>query len=176
MIDRHGTSSAVVTFAVSPSMRQSIAEMVAPGLTGRLEVIQMESAALMYLTMLARVLTQAESPVDSRLTKSEQKRVARAHDRLLASMQDPPTLEELSMETGMSRKRLNNAFRERYGGSVFEVLQERRLTLARELLQSGHEPIKRIAWQVGYAHVSNFTTAFKRRFGVTPGEVARSSE
>ncbi len=42
-----------------------------------------------------------------------------------------------------------------------------RLELARSLLRDGGD-IARVAAQVGYDHVSNFTTAYRRRFGTPP--------
>ncbi|MEK9724699.1 MAG: helix-turn-helix transcriptional regulator [Rhodospirillaceae bacterium] len=74
----------------------------------------------------------------------------------------------------MSEKRINAVFREMYGGTVFEVLRDARLTIAREMLETGDAPIKSVSWDVGYAHVSNFNRAFSRMFGVTPGAILKN--
>ena len=42
---------------------------------------------------------------------------------------------------------------------------------AAEMLTSTDMPMKQIAFEVGYNHTSNFSIAFKRRFGMTPGQV-----
>ena len=34
--------------------------------------------------------------------------------------------------------------------------------------------LKVLAARLGYAHVSNFTAAFRRQFGVTPGSLRRT--
>tara|TARA_R110000782_G_scaffold90902_1_gene174078 strand:+ start:2221 stop:3207 length:987 start_codon:yes stop_codon:yes gene_type:complete len=172
MLDPEEETHAFTPFPVTPEMRRSVAEMIIPGLSGQLQRIQMESAALMYITMVARALDQAPPP-RQRLTRAERKNVARAHERLLDCLQEPPSLAELALKAELSEKRLNNAFREIYDGSVFEVLRNTRLSQARQLIEQTDAPIKGIAWQVGYNHVSNFSRAFKDMFGVTPGAIKR---
>lgn len=71
---------------------------------------------------------------------------------------------------GLSAKRLNSGFRETYGTTVFNYLRDARLDAARAALEAGTPlPLKHLAWELGYSQVTNFVTAFRRRFGVTPG-------
>ena len=45
---------------------------------------------------------------------------------------------------------------------------------AREMLAELPEiPLKQIAWTVGYAQATNFISAYRRRFGVPPGQHKR---
>jgi AraC-like DNA-binding protein len=39
---------------------------------------------------------------------------------------------------------------------------------AKRLLETTDRSITEVAFDVGYEYSSNFTTAFKRRFGITP--------
>ena len=39
---------------------------------------------------------------------------------------------------------------------------------AKRMLEGSEESITEIAFEVGYEYSSNFTTAFKRHFGITP--------
>jgi len=59
-----------------------------------------------------------------------------------------------------------------FGTTVFETLCNERLEMARQLLQQKSEsiPLKQLAYNLGYAHTNNFVSAFKRQFGVTPGQ------
>lgn len=49
-----------------------------------------------------------------------------------------------------------------------KLVDEERLTLARELLLSENTPISKIAFQLGYSSESNFSAAFKRWTGLSP--------
>jgi AraC-like DNA-binding protein len=97
-------------------------------------------------------------------------KVRMARDRLVFDLQDPPGLDELAREVGLSAKRLNSGFRQLYGTTVFDYLRDARLDAARAALEADTPvPLKHLAWALGYSHVTNFVTAFRRRFGVAPG-------
>lgn len=51
-----------------------------------------------------------------------------------------------------------------------ELLQERRLTKAKELLEMTEMPITSIIEQVGYDNISYFYRIFKKKYGLTPKE------
>lgn len=97
-------------------------------------------------------------------------RVRLARERLLADLRDPPDLETLALDAGLSAKRLNQGFRHLYGTTVFSYLRDARLDAARAALEGGTPlSLKQLAWELGYGQVTNFVTAFRRRFGVPPG-------
>jgi len=104
----------------------------------------------------------------------DHRRAMAAHDLLMADPLNPPSIERVAHLVGLSQRRLNAAFRAAYGLTVWEWLVEWRLNHARELLRQGGVPIKEIAFRLGYGHVSNFTAAFVRRFGVAPGNYRQS--
>lgn len=105
-----------------------------------------------------------------KLGSLEAARVRMARDLLLANLRDPPDLGALSADVKLSAKRLNRGFRQIYGTTVFDYLRDARLDAARQALESGSAmPLKQMAWELGYGQVSNFVTAFRRRFGVPPG-------
>ena len=49
-----------------------------------------------------------------------------------------------------------------------DMLRERRLTMAANLLTSTNMGVKEVAYHVGYGHHSSFVRAFERRFGQSP--------
>jgi methylphosphotriester-DNA--protein-cysteine methyltransferase len=59
-----------------------------------------------------------------------------------------------------------------FGVGIIEYLQRERVEKARELLARGEHTVAELAYMTGYEHPRNFSTAFKRRFGVRPGEVS----
>ena len=81
---------------------------------------------------------------------------------------DPPTIEQLADEIGLSASRLAHLFREEVGRSVQSYILERRLVMAAMLIVQTHERISQIAYSVGFGDVSNFNPSFKRRFAMSP--------
>ena len=72
----------------------------------------------------------------------------------------------------MSPSSLRSKFRQRYGCTLFDYLRNCRLALARRYLLEGHS-VQQAAWMCGYQHATNFATAFRRHYGISPGDVRK---
>lgn len=79
------------------------------------------------------------------------------------------TVDSLASEVGMSRSALSARFSEVVGQSVMQYLTEWRMQLAREELVGTGQTIAAIADKYGYQSEAAFSRAFKRVFGVSPG-------
>jgi AraC-like DNA-binding protein len=49
-----------------------------------------------------------------------------------------------------------------------EFIANIRLNKAQQLISKGDLNVTQVALEVGYVHSSNFTTAFKNKFGISP--------
>lgn len=98
---------------------------------------------------------------------------ARVH--LLSALSVTPDLAELAHLVGTNSKRLNAAFRNCVGVTVFEYLREERMKEARRLLQNTQYSIGEIASRIGFSSGANFSTAFSARFGSSPARFRRES-
>ncbi|MEK9724698.1 MAG: hypothetical protein VW405_14605 [Rhodospirillaceae bacterium] len=96
MVDPTEETKAFTPLPVSQEMRRTVSEMIQPGLTGQLRKVQLESAALMYITLVARALEQ-EPPPGRTVSATERDAAEAIHARLSRSLQDPPTLSELAI-------------------------------------------------------------------------------
>ncbi len=91
-----------------------------------------------------------------------------ARDIIMADLGDPPRIADLAEMVGLSQRRLNEAFRLVFDASPLQCLVHWRLDMAHRLLAAGELTVKQVAHRAGYAHVSNFSLAFARRFGHPP--------
>jgi AraC-like DNA-binding protein len=96
--------------------------------------------------------------------------VADAKDLLLADLSHHYTIPQLARKVGLNSRTLQDCFKAIYGKSVFVFGQEARLDHSRSLLRETDLPIQMISEQCGYPEQSNFGTAFKKKFGIGPGE------
>ena len=77
---------------------------------------------------------------------------------------------DLADHVGLGASRLEHLFKQEARVSIRDFIRERRLSAAAELLAHSLERISVISFRVGFQHVANFNHAFKKRFGVSPGE------
>ena len=98
------------------------------------------------------------------------RRIGRVRTVLDQQYRDPPSVEQLADDVGLSSSRLAHLFRIEIGMSIQSYLVERRLVMAAMLIVQSDERISQIAYSVGFRDVSNFNHSFKRRFGMSPRE------
>ena len=80
-------------------------------------------------------------------------------------------LDELAFLCNMSLSTFKRHFIAEYEVSPGQWLQDKRLQRAKELLDSGNLKSSDIYLELGYSNLSNFSSAFKNKFGISPKEV-----
>ncbi|MFS0778099.1 helix-turn-helix domain-containing protein [Neobacillus sp. 3P2-tot-E-2] len=80
------------------------------------------------------------------------------------------SLYELAEQLNQSHYGLSKTIKKATSRTFKELLQERRLDKAKELLQGSDLPITIIVEQVGYDNISYFYRIFKEKYGRTPKE------
>jgi AraC family transcriptional regulator, transcriptional activator of the genes for pyochelin and ferripyochelin receptors len=98
----------------------------------------------------------------------DRERILFARDYLVKHMENPPTLPELSRLAGINEFKLKKGFKETFNQPVFAWLADVRLETARNELMKKSKSVTEIAFELGYSSPQHFSTAFKRKFGVTP--------
>ncbi len=95
-------------------------------------------------------------------------KIRKAKDLVISRMAEPPSLQELATEIGLSLKRLKDGFKQIYGDSVYSFLFDYKMECARKLLDSGEYNVNEVGLKIGYSTSSHFIAAFKKKFGTTP--------
>lgn len=80
------------------------------------------------------------------------------------------SLKEYADILGISEKTLSNIFSKYSKETPSKLLKNRIILEAKRLLIYSEQPIKEIAYQLGYDDYSNFTKLFKNETGITPLE------
>jgi len=95
-------------------------------------------------------------------------KIRKAKDLVISRMAEPPSLQELATEIGLSLKRLKEGFKQIYGDTVYSFLFDYKMEFSRKLLDSGEYNVNEVGLKVGYSTSSHFIAAFKKKFGTTP--------
>lgn len=158
---------------IPPWCRALLRPLIDPGSTSPLDVhIAALSLAGEYLRVLVPPATAA--PPSARLSASDIEKLARARDLMRSQMERALTIPYLCAAVGLNECKFKQGFRDLFGASPHRFLLELRMRRAWVLLESGCQ-VAQAAWQVGYAHPTNFSAAFTRYFGRTPKSVSRTA-
>ena len=86
------------------------------------------------------------------------------------------SVRELACHVHLSPGQLERVFKLRTGTRISDLLIERRLQKAAQLLSFGGLSIKEIAHTIGYEHPSSFARAFENRFAHSPKRFRNQSK
>jgi len=95
-------------------------------------------------------------------------KLRKAKDIIVSKIAEPPTLQELADESGLSLKKLKEGFKQVYGDTVFGFLLDYKMEVARKMLESGNCNVNEVGLKIGYSTSSHFIAAFKKKYGTTP--------
>ncbi len=95
-------------------------------------------------------------------------KIKKAKEIIITNMAEPPGLQELADEIGLTLKKLKMGFKQIYGDTVYGFLFDYKMDFARKLLDSGSYNVNEVGLKIGYSTGSHFIAAFKKKFGTTP--------
>lgn len=96
------------------------------------------------------------------------RKIRLAKDIILKNISEPPSLQELSEEIGLSLNKLKEGFKQLYGDTVFGYLLDHKMEEARRMLASNNYNVNEVGLKIGYSTSSHFIAAFKKKYGTTP--------
>ncbi|MEL6384217.1 MAG: AraC family transcriptional regulator, partial [Cyanobacteria bacterium J06626_18] len=155
---------------MTPAMELVIQQVMHCPYQGLTKRLYLEGKVLELLALSLHQITEV-TPASTRkkvLNASDVERIHHASAILLSNLEEPPSLTTLSHLVGLNDYKLKVGFRQVFGTTVFGYLYQHRMQQAQALLKTGKCSVSEVAGLVGYTNLSAFSTAFKRKFGVSP--------
>ena len=175
-IEEHwGADSSKVEFASQFLIRDPVVEAVVLNLSG--EVAAGSPGGRLYVDsgceFLAHHLIHRYSSLSRAPARSigglPSRRLMIVLDHIEDSLGESIKLRELAALAGVSARHFERAFNQSVGSSPHAYVLDRRLRAARALLIDQPElPIETIRLRLGFSSSSHFSSAFRRRTGLTP--------
>ena len=165
------TKSRQLTLPLRADMARAAAALLACELSGSLRSLYAEAKACELLSLSVQAVIESEAGLDRReagLTGKDVEKLTSAREQLEAQFLAPPKIADLARSVGLNEAKLMRAFKQTFGSTIFDFTQQLRMELAKKLIETSDLSVTEIALEVGYEYSSNFTTAFKRYFGITP--------
>ena len=132
-------------------------------------MVPLELLTLQFAHWRANDLASKQSSANEVLLRSDDvERLHLAREILIEHSVKPPSLIELARRVGLNDRKLKQGFRQLFGTTVFGYLQDYRMQEAKQLLHDSDRSIASIAMTVGYKNPEAFSTAFRRKFAISP--------
>ena len=128
--------------------------------------------------LLAKALMSSTSHRKKVTTEKRNDTIKTATDYIHSSTDIVTSIQQLCSDTGINKRTLERAFLDKYGVTPKSYLQSLRLNKAYKILsQSDPETTKvtDIALGLGYWHMSQFATDYRRQFGELPSATLKSN-
>ena len=103
-------------------------------------------------------------------------KVLQAKEILEKHYKTPPSINKLALLVGTNATTLKINFKNFYKTTIYNYLLDFRMEKAKNMLLENKWKIVDVSNFVGYDSQANFTTAFKRKFGITPREFLKECE
>jgi AraC family transcriptional regulator, transcriptional activator of the genes for pyochelin and ferripyochelin receptors len=159
--------------AIPPAMQVALQQILDCPYHGVVKQLYLESKSVEVLALwLQQALSPDASPSsNSTLRSDDVERIYYARTILQQQIDHPPTLTDLARQVGLNDCTLKRRFRQVFGTTVFGYLHHYRMEQARSLLLENQLSVTAIAHQVGYNNLCAFSTAFRKKFGMSPREM-----
>ncbi|MGS2745110.1 helix-turn-helix transcriptional regulator [Halomonas sp. LS-001] len=163
------------TWKVPPSLHHSLETALASDWPAERQRLLWQGLALQLLahglpdTQLDPCHEKKAASLPAKLSQRDYQRLEQVRQQIEHHPSQDYQLEHLARDAAMSASSLRAKFHHCYGCSIFDYLRRCRLTRAQAYLHKGYS-VQQTAHACGYRHASNFATAFKRAFGMTPHE------
>lgn len=148
---------------------------IAKPFTSRLLLARIENL-LNGRKMLRNVFAEASSS-----DRQEEQQQLNSHDQVFiqtlrqaiqANLSNPQLkIEDLGEKVGLGRVQLYRKVKALTGSTPVELLRLARLERGRQLLKTTDMTISQVAYEVGFATPSYFTTCFRQQYGMYPNDV-----
>jgi len=158
---------------ITTRMRMILDEIRNCKFSGGLKKLYLQSKVLELLALQCeqyeRVKDLRHSP--ETISATDKEKIYYARDILLARLQAPPSLPELSRLAGLNEFKLKTGFKQVFDNTVYGYLNDHRMVSARQLVLEGSRSLTDIADTFGFSSIQHFSNSFRKKFGMSPGKM-----
>ena len=155
--------------SISPAMAVVLNQMMTYNLHSSIKTLYLKGKAYELLSLYFNRSEDADIEQCPFLVDEQNVlKIRKAKDIIIARMTDPPSLQELANEVGLTLKKLKEGFKQIYGDSVYSFLFDYKMEYACKLLSTNKMNVNEVGHKIGYSTSSHFIAAFKKKYGTTP--------
>lgn len=165
-------------YAITPSVQIILQQLLnCPYQNAMLEMYSEGKLLELLSVYFSEIILQKERKPDCaiELSRIDRDSILKAKEILDRSISNPPSCASLSRMVYLSESKLTRGFKALVGMPVHTYVIDKRLKTALFLFEKGEARISTVADMVGYGNISHFSAAFKKKYGINPGEYVKST-
>lgn len=175
LFKKHDEQSVYREFPLDHTLNQISSNIISSHINEDLHLRYLEAKIqeLLYVALDA-MLQESKHKHDAVVLRDRDRQAINlAREIIESNLEKAPSINELCLMIGMNRNKLHYGFKTLYGMPVSHFIKEARLDYAYQRLKESDDNILKVALDVGFNHQSSFSTAFKRKFGVSPKDLKK---
>lgn len=154
---------------ITLAQEQALASIFNTPMTGKLGYMMIETSIIqVILLQMYSLFHNADAVTAPSLNKRDLEIAHELKDHLSQTFLDDHSMQGLAQYFGTNSNKLMTLFKKVSGKCIFEYITDKRMEHARRLLAEEGMLVTEVARNVGYKNPNHFSTAFKKKFGVTP--------
>jgi AraC family transcriptional regulator, transcriptional activator of the genes for pyochelin and ferripyochelin receptors len=181
---KHNSSGVVLTFDLEGNVVDSKGfEYFSMAIKGIIESIKyctfegqireffLEAKALELLALYLIAIEQPPKNLIFCKSEYDRERLFFAKKHLLEHYEMPPTIAELARIAGINEFKLKNGFKELFGDTIHNFVNNYKMDVALQSLTEGDKKASQLAFDLGFSSLQHFSKAFRKKFGYPPSKV-----
>lgn len=170
--ERFGDVQIGQSFSPSNRLRQLGGNLFDQNARGTARMLKLEGIANLFLAEIIELFCDNDFNED-RIIVWEKQALTGITLHIEHHLDGDLSIARLANQAGMTESRLDQLFRQKFNLSCAEYVRNEKMTAANRWLESGEFSVKAVSEKIGYSHVSNFSRAYRARFGETPARTLR---
>lgn len=129
--------------------------------------------ARLVVHLCRNYVVQTLSKEDTRRQSKNRERCNRLITYVETNYANPICNQDLADLVHLSKDRFEHFFRENFGMTALQYIQNYRMKMAKKLIKEGNIPVSAVAEMVGFADYNYFGRQFRKHFGMTPTQMVK---
>ncbi|WP_126972697.1 helix-turn-helix transcriptional regulator [Gynurincola endophyticus] len=157
---------------VTPEMSRVISELQEGQKSGEIRRLHTEAKVMELLIYQLEQLKSSEEELSIKALRADDiEKLELVRSILEQNFIDPPSQKELSVKAGLNESKLRRSFKEYFGTTIHDYTVRIKMEYARKLLLEERKTIFEVSELTGFNHQNNFSSAFKKYFGISPSDI-----
>ncbi|MEK6495359.1 AraC family transcriptional regulator [Myroides odoratimimus] len=128
-----------------------------------------------FCEQIELLFTKTKQTKENLFQRQDVEKLHRVASLIEQNLYNPICITTLSKTSGLNEYKLKKGFKQLYGMSMTNYLQNVRMSKAKILLQETDKTISEIAYELGFSHSQHFHRAFKKTFDTVPSVFKKNS-